>query len=241
MHRIVWILLFSGFGMAVAPSTSSAQALIMLLFGDKLASESFIGGINAGLSMTTFGNVPNATYRIDWSFGAFMEWDLGHDWSVSPEVTFKTPAGSNGMSGLWTERQDIVDSLTDPKESARLSYVTIPVLIKYQIGPLRAFVGPKVGYVVAATDNITGQGPDGGRMDAEKLSFSRVNRWDVGFDLGCEFLVDPTLGMQSMRLSLRYYLGLLDVYHSDNVTTTNHGFYLNLGIPMGGPPKPDSE
>ena len=213
----------------------------MLLFGDKIASETFIGGINGGLSMTTFNNVPEASARVDWSFGAFMEWRLSEDWSFSPEVTFKTPAGSNGMTGLWTERQIIVDSLTNPKESARLSYVTIPLLIKYQISSFRLFAGPKVGYVVAATDNITGTGPLGAQINSEKLAFSRINRWDAGVDVGLEYLIAPNLGMQSMRVSLRYYQGFLDVYHDDGITTTNQGFYLNLGIPMGGPSVPTAE
>ena len=170
-----------------------------------------------------------------------MEWNLGGGWSFSPEVTFKTPAGSNGMSGLWSERQDIVDSLSNPKESARLSYVTIPLLVKYQISAFRIFAGPKVGYVVAATDNITGTGPYGARIDSEKLSFARINRWDAGVDVGLEYLIAPNLDMQSMRISLRYYQGFLDVYHNDDVTTTNQGFYLNLGIPMGGPAVPGEE
>ena len=226
---------------AAMPAVCHAQALIMLLFGDKIASETFIGGINAGLSMTTFNNVPEASYRIDWSFGTFLEWRLSDDWAFSPEVTFKTPAGSNGMSGLWTERQDIVDSLTNPKESAQLSYVTIPLLVKYQISSFRIVAEPKVGYLVAATDNITGTGPKGARLESEKLSFSRANRWDAGIDIGLEYLFDEDLGMQSMRLNLRYYHGLLDVYHNDDVTTTNQGFYLNLGIPMGGPSVPGEE
>lgn len=223
---------------AAAPAATHAQALIMLLFGDKIASETFIGGINAGLSMTTFNHVPEASFRISWSFGAFMEWDLGGGWIYSPEMTFKTPAGSNGMTGLWSERQDIVDSLSNPKESAHLSYVTIPLLVKYEINAFRLFAGPKVGYVVAATDNITGTGPNGARVDSEKLSFSRINRWDVGIDVGLEYLLNPDLGLRSMRLNLRYYQGFLDVYHDDGITTTNHGFYFNLGIPIGGPSDP---
>jgi len=239
MLRRYCVLFCVAFAAMAMPAASHAQALIMLLFGDKIASDNFIGGINAGLSMTTFSNVPDATYRISWSFGTFLEWKLGEAWSLSPEVTFKTPAGSNGMANLWSERQDIVDSLTDPKESARLSYVTLPLLVKYQIGSFRVVAGPKVGYVVAATDNISGTGPDGTRLDAEKLAFSRINRWDAGVDLGLEYLVDASLGMQSLRISLRYYHGFLDVYHTDNITTTNQGFFLNVGIPIGGPTATD--
>jgi hypothetical protein len=210
-----------------------SQALIMLLLGDKIASENFTTGINAGLSLTTLSNPDFAKARVSWSFGALLEWRLSEDVFLGVDVTFKTPAGANSMDGLWDDAEEFDTLIVDRKESLQTSYVSIPIVIKYQFGSFRALVGPQVAYLVAATDNLTGTGPDGGTLNAERSAFSRLNRWDVGFVAGLETLVTPDLGVKSIRVTLRYYQGLLDATKDTSVTSLNSGFYLTLGIPLG--------
>lgn len=141
------------------------------------------------------------------------------------------------MHGLWDDVEEL-DSviISDRQESQRLSYVSIPVLIKYRFKSFGVVAGPSVGYLVAATDNISGTGPNGARLDAERLAFSKLNRWDVGAVVGIEYLLRPDLKMHSMRLGLRYYQGLLDVTQDPNTSVLNSGFYFTVGIPIGGPP-----
>jgi len=221
-------------GLLASTVPARSQALIMLLFGDKIASENFVGGINGGISLTNFTGVPDSKVRLSWSFGAFLEWRLSDHWYLSPDVTFKTPAGATQLTGLFDDLPSIDTSFTNVKQFAALSYITIPVCMKYRFGASGIFAGPQVGYVMAATDNITGTGPEGANVETERLSFYRINRWDVGVVIGYEFLLNKSEGMNSMRLSIKYYQGLLDVYHNDNVTTLNQGFFLNIGIPIGG-------
>ena len=215
----------------------------MLLFGDKIAAEGFVGGINAGLSLTSYTEPPTSTGRLDWSFGAFLEWEISDHWYFGADITFKTPAGANNLIGLWDDVLEVDTLISDSKESQRLSYVSVPLLMKYRFDSFGFIAGPQVGYLVAATDNIRGTGPNGARLDAERLAFNKLNRWDVGAVIGVEYLLNRDLGMYSMRFGLRYYQGFLDVTQDPSTTVLNSGFYFTVGIPIGGPtvPQPESE
>ena len=46
------------------------QALLILVFGDKLSTEKFQVGINADLTWTNATNVDNSKVRLGWLFGA---------------------------------------------------------------------------------------------------------------------------------------------------------------------------
>ncbi len=233
MKRHVSLMLLSVVVIAFSYQQARSQALIMLLLGDKIASENFTAGINAGLSLTTISEPDFATARLSWSLGAMLEWRLNDDLFLGVDVTFKTPAGANTMTGLWDDADEFDTLITDRKESLQTSYVSIPVVIKYQFGSFRALIGPQVAYLVAATDNLTGTGPNGGRLRAERLAFSRLNRWDVGFVAGLETLVSPDLGVKSIRVALRYYHGFLDVTQETSVKSLNTGFYFTVGFPLG--------
>lgn len=214
-------------------SVATAQPLIMLLVGDKIASDNFVGGITGGINLTQLSNVPNAKAQLSWSFGASLHWKLSDEWHFSPEIYFKSPGGADGMTGLWNAQPSIDTNLTDREEWTSLSYVAIPLIMKYRIDRFYLFAGPQVSYLVAATDNISGTGPEGASITSEKLAFWRMNRWDAGVVAGAEILLVPEYGINSLRLGVRYYQGFLDVT-KDDVSNSNSGVSVSIGIPIGG-------
>jgi hypothetical protein len=86
--------------------------------------------------------------------------------------------------------------------------------------------------MVGGIDNLGGVGPEGGNINVEKGARDRHNRWDVGVAVGVEWILMPKDDIHSMRLGLRYYQGFMDVTANDNVTVTNIGFMLTLGVPI---------
>jgi len=75
-------------------SVSNAQALLIILFGDKLSTETFQMGINASLGYSGLNGAPgNPEYRVDWAFGAFGEVKFTDKWYLHFDLTIKTPAG----------------------------------------------------------------------------------------------------------------------------------------------------
>lgn len=210
----------------------------MLLFGDKIATPTFVGGINGGVGYTTLNGYPDASYRLNWMFGTYLNWQLSEHWHFAPEVTFKTPTGAAGMQGLWKETPAVDTMITNRSEWTSLSYFSIPLLMRYTTGCLGVFAGPQIGYMMEATDNVSGTGPNGERLDIEKSAFGRMHRWDVGIHVGVELLVSPSQGIHSARIAIRYYHGFLDVVSNVPGTQVNNGFYTTFGIPIGGSPAP---
>ncbi|RPI68108.1 MAG: PorT family protein [Ignavibacteriae bacterium] len=223
--------------MGILSASVSAQPLIMLLVGDKIASEDFVGGIIGGINLTQLSNVPGSTNQLSWSFGASLHCMLSEEWHFCPEVYFKSPGGADGMSGLWGAQPSIDSNLTNREEWTSTSYVAIPLIMKYRLDRFYLFAGPQISYLVAATDNISGTGPEGASITSEKLAFWRMNRWDAGVVGGAEILLVPEYGIHSLRLGVRYYQGFVDVTSTDDVNVTNSGFSVSIGIPIGGQPE----
>ncbi len=237
VEQVLVIGLPFAFALWGGPS-AHAQPLIMLVFGDKIATPTFVGGINGGIGLTTLGMYPDATMRTSWLFGTYLNWQLGEHWHFAPEITFKSPAGASGITGLFSHQPSIDTLVVDKEEWTALSYFTIPLLLRYTNGMFGMFAGPQVGYLTEATDNLSGKGPTGESITVETSAFGRISRWDVGVHVGVEMLTAPSLGIHSMRIALRYYRGFLDAVTNVPGTQINTGFYATLGIPIGGVTQP---
>ena len=107
---------------AVLPSAASSQVLLVLLFGDKLSSESFQVGIKLDRAFTNLTELEAADVRSGWAFGAFGEVPLNEQWSLQPELTLTTPGGAQTFVGDPTGNPtlDGVFSEVSVDERARL-------------------------------------------------------------------------------------------------------------------------
>lgn len=213
----------------------------MLLAGDKIATENFVGGIWGGLATNTFVDHSSATYQLNWSIGTYLHWRLSDHWGLVPEIGFKMPAGANGMQHLWSSEPAIDTLVTERKESVAITYFSIPMFVRYNIGAFAVFGGPQVGYILKATDVLEGNGPNGESLTIEKDALERFNRWDLGVAAGIEWIVVPSFGIHSFRVGLRYYRGFMNVSTSGTETGYNQTIMATFGVPIGGSPKTKAE
>ena len=79
------------------PQAARAQALLVLLFGDKFASEKVQGGIKFDVVTSTLSGLAGAARLRSWDLGGFLEVKLSDRLSIQPEFTFKSPAGAQGL------------------------------------------------------------------------------------------------------------------------------------------------
>jgi hypothetical protein len=215
---------------------ANAQALLIILFGDKLSTENFQAGINASLSASNFTGLDNTNYRISWAFGAFFEIKLNDQWSLQPELTIKTPGGARDMPPDFYLDDEVIDTLfNDVTVTTSMNYVTIPIYIKYTTGHWGFGLGPQFGYLTSATDNYSGGTLFGDDFNLDRKVKDNYNSWDVGTTFMVDYLFSPDKRMLSTRLTLKYYLGLTDVFKDNpGSAVTNSLFLLSLGIPIGG-------
>jgi hypothetical protein len=216
-------------------TTSNAQALLMLLFGDKLSTEKFQMGINASLSASNINGLSNTDYRISWAFGAFGEVKFNDDWFLHFNLTAKTPGGAKNVQPF----EDIIpelDTLTkDITITRSFNYITLPVYIKYRLGPIKVGVGGQIGYLTSASDVYEGYTFRDDELSMDRNIRDKLNHWDAGVTGIIDYYFNQEAKMKSMRISLTYYYGLMDVLKDNPGDPWNNSvFLLSIAIPMGG-------
>jgi len=216
--------------------TARSQALLVLLFGDKFASENVQGGIKFDVVSTTLAGLSDAARLRSWDLGGFIELKLSGRWSIQPEFTFKSPAGARGLPFTPTG-EGAVDSAfaaaRDVSVTRTLGYITIPILVKLRTGRFGFGIGPQIGYIVRAEDRYVGTVTRTDDLSYTVGLWSRVNRWDSGVSATGEFALAPHLGLRSMRIRVVWYHAFGDAL--SDAPGANDTFGLGFGLPIGGP------
>jgi hypothetical protein len=216
-------------------TTSNAQALLMLLFGDKLSTEKFQMGINAAVTASDIAGITDAKFRYSWAFGAFGEVKFNEDWFLHFNLTAKTPGGAKNVQPF----EDIIPAIdtltTDISITRSFNYITLPVYIKYRLGPIKIGVGGQIGYLTSASDVYSGYTFLGDDLTMDRDIRDKLNHWDAGVTGIVDYYLNQEAKMKSMRISLTYYYGLMDIL-KDNPGDPwkNSVFMLSIAIPMGG-------
>jgi len=219
-----------------ACSAGHGQAILVLIFGDKFASEKLQGGIKVDLAWSTLAGLPNAERLRSFAVGGFLEFRLGTRVSIQPEFTFKFPAGARGLPFTPTGDPSVDSAFagaSDVSVARTLGYVTVPLLAKVTFGRLRLGAGPQFGYVVIAFDHYTGSVAREDDLSYDVALWSSVNRWDAGVSLLAEFALSGGSGLQSLRVRLNWYRAFADAL--SDAPGQNDILALGLGIPIGGP------
>ena len=233
IRRLIVLVLMLAAG---AGRTAHAQAILVLIFGDKFASENLQGGIKVDLTWSTLSGLAGAERRRSFDVGGFIEFRLNPTFSIQPEFTFKAPAGAEGLPFATTGDAG-VDSLfataSDVSVTRTLGYVTIPILMKVTLGRLRLGVGPQASYVVKAFDRYTGTVSREDDLAYDVSLWPRVNKLEFGANILAEFALSGSRGLQSMRVRASWYRALGDAL--TDAPGINDVLALGLGIPIGGP------
>ena len=223
-------------------STADAQALLIILFGDKLSTDKFQMGINADLVWSGYTGLGSNSPRSSWAFGAYGELKLSSHWRLQPELTIKTPGGAKNLDVNTTPGpfdmptgDAALDSIRDASTLTRsTNYVTLPLLVKYVAGPVAFSAGPQIGFLTGATDRLEGE-VDRGDLTLETGSKDFLNSFDAGLVGGISFALDPGRQMRSLRIDAKFYYGLTDVVKDNaGAAARNWMFFIGLDIPVGG-------
>ena len=141
------------------PQAARAQALLVLLFGDKFASEKVQGGIKFDVVTSTLSGLSGAARLRSWDLGGFLEVKLSDRLSIQPEFTFKSPAGAQNLPFVPTGVAAVDSAFagaSDVSVARTLGYITFPILVKVKTGRGCFGIGPQHGDVVSAENSNRG-------------------------------------------------------------------------------------
>ena len=221
--------------LGLVPTAAQGQILLGILFGDKLVSERFHIGLNAGLNVSNLSGVSDTDLKPGLMLGLVAEWRMGGRFYLQPELLPFFRAGAKNLPAP-TGLPPLVDTLvTDRNNQRNLSYFAIPVLLKYAVMPHRVFVGagPQVNFLLGATDVFSGVITN--QFDITEDIEDRLNSTDAGVAFHLEYKLGSSVVAAS--INIRYYLGLTDTI-KDNTGTkvTNQVLSIFGSIPIGGEP-----
>ncbi|MDE3124826.1 MAG: porin family protein [Bacteroidota bacterium] len=123
-----------------------AFSLAYFCFAAMVHAQGFRAGIKAGGNLTKIdGETFNQGFQLSYQVGGFAEIDFNKKWGIQPEV-------------LWSQSATKSASFTTifpPDQNIKLDYLTIPVLLRYNIDKLITLnAGPQFGILLNKNDNL---------------------------------------------------------------------------------------
>ncbi len=188
-------------------------ALLVLIFGEKAATENFYFSLKAGLNYSMITNIEEGRNRTGFTFGLVNNIKLSERFSLLPEFIALSPRGVRDIPTLTTGIPELDDLLGDTEYTDRkLSYLDIPVLVKYHINDRWSVsVGPQISFLVNATDVYRSSPIEGITLKSELDIKDALNNIDLAAVIDLTFVVSKPVNGKGFNLFARYGLGFIDI------------------------------
>lgn len=202
-------------------------ALLVLIFGDKAATEKFNFSIVGGLNHSNISNQLDNHAMFGPNFGLGINMKLSEKWYFKPEFKPLNSMGFKGNASLKTGT--IVDGpFANVPTTRSLIYLDIPLMMHYQAAEkILIGFGPQVNFLTKAQEKFEG------KNDAtyDQNIKDKLNKTDYGFDAAFTYQLITKRNGKGINVQLRYYQGLSDVYKNVG-SNKNSAFSFNLEFPF---------
>ncbi len=195
MKRIVLSLLI----LACFTATSEAQGVRL--------------GVKAGANLNKIsGQSFNDGFDLSYHFGGFLEIDLNKKWGIQPELLWSQSSGK--PSSFKTLYATSVNPLLDGNEQIKLNYLSIPLLLRYNVGGILTLnAGPQFSILLNNDKTLLQNGQ------------SAFKNGDFAMVAGAQ------LNFRFLRIYGRYNIGLQNINDIDNKDKwTNQQIQAGLGF-----------
>lgn len=186
---------------------------LLLLFVLSAQAQKVHLGVTTDLDFTKIaGNGMTSKYQSGYQAGAFAEIDLNKKWGIEPAVLFS----QRNMKRADDFSVYYVNSVSaSPDVMVKLSYVSVPVLLKYNINDLFSVnLGPQVSFLVYDDENLL------------KSNGKAFKNTDLSLVAGVQLNVS-----QSFRFYGRYNYGLSNINNiDDRYSWKTRQFQLGVGV-----------
>lgn len=216
--------------------------LIAALFAFTFANaQSFKFGIKGGVnySSVTGGDkedyIGDADYKTSYHFGIMPKFQFGGILGLKPELLYT----SKGFQ-LNEKFNNVMGGTTDVEIKTNLNYLSLPILMNIDAGPIFFELGPEVAYLLATTgeNKIEATNSAGDKVTDDKAEYITNEENYADFDFG--FVAGIGVNLPAgFGLGVRYNGGFMSIYadekpNSKNVNVKNSTFMLSLNYTFGG-------
>lgn len=188
-------------------------ALLVLIFGEKAATENFHFSLKAGINYSMIHGYNEGTNRIGANFGLINNIRLNDRFTLAPEFLPLSQRGIKDVPILTTGDPELDELLGDPSSTDRkLSYIEIPVLLKVKLSDRFSIsAGPQVSFLTGATDTYKSNPVNDVVLTTEIDIQENINTVDVGFVADITFVLSEPKNGKGANIYLRYSKGFIDL------------------------------
>src|ERR1700749_3517473 len=134
--------------------------ILSLVLATALQAQKWHYGPTASLNLgQVSGNGMSKKLVAGIQVGGFAQLELNNKWSIQPELVYTDANVNKGYDFLTYYN---VDGTVDAITKMQLNYISIPVLVRYDLNKKLAFmVGPQYGYLFHSLENLAQNGSPG--------------------------------------------------------------------------------
>lgn len=211
MKKFLYTLLFL---LTLTSGIAKGQAaLLVLIFGEKVATENFYFSLKAGLNYSMITNIEEGKNRLGFNFGLVNNIRLNDQLFLAPEFLPLSAKGVTQVPVLTTGNDDLDDLLENVESTDRkLNYLDIPVLLRYHISDrFRISGGPEFSFLIGGSDIYYAEPLEGIQLTSELDIHKYVKTFDLGAVIDLSYMVAKPIKGKGVNVYLRYSFGFLDI------------------------------
>jgi hypothetical protein len=206
-------------------------ALLVLILGDKVATEKFHLSIDGALNLSSLQNPGLGKNSLGVNFGLGTHLKLGE--KLFLEIDFKplSQKGARSVIPIVTIPPDIETSNTNLK----LNYIDIPIFLQYKLGSkLFIAAGPQISYLTSASQNSEGVSSDINIFSKQDIK-SLFNKFD--YSIAAELRYSLSINRKGTKVDVdvfaRYSYGLSEIFKDTAVGSAKiSNFQFGLSFPF---------
>jgi hypothetical protein len=209
-------------------------AIIVLILGDKVATEQFHLSIDGAINLSSFPGLEESKMGGGVNFGLGTHIKLGEKWHLKPEFKPLSRKKAKSVNSITPVPGEINVS----ESTFSLNYIDVPVFLQYNINPrLYVSAGPQISFLTSATQISTGKMEDGKestiRIDAESF-FDNI---DFSFPVEAGYTLSlknkKTTSTMDINIFARYEYGFMEIFKDPETGSSKISlFQIGLSMPF---------
>jgi hypothetical protein len=195
--------------------------------GINIASMSNVGSASASFGSSSSSNKNKP--RILPHFGIYSEIKVNDVFSFQPELLFSMKGYSNEAKAI----NGFTSSSSETNNKLALSYIDIPLQMRFNFNKFHILAGPYIGFLVAATYKTNSEviiGSSSSKSESKSTSKENFNSPEAGIYLGAGYELE-----NGLSFGARWCRGLSDVTDNNSTAGNNNSnsvFQISLGYKL---------
>jgi hypothetical protein len=229
--RIIFIFLLAIFAV---PAGFGQAGVLVLILGDKVATENFYLSIDGALNISTLPGLDQYEKIVGVNYGLGVHIKLGEKWFLKPEFKPLSRKGATKVDPITSVSTDF----TIDETKIRINYIDFPFLVQYNVTPkLFVSAGPQISFLTQADQFVYGTQTDGFETTVKINTTDFFNKTNVSaiVDAGYCFTLTNKKSTSKLNVNVfaRYEYGFMEIFKDPAVGSTNISlFQIGLSLPF---------